>query len=94
MMLTILGLAILLASAALYVRLQWRALRTWRGLSRAFAALPLLGWLVFFQNAAAASSTSYITPSLLPIDLWAACINGVIFLLVVEAVIRPRRRVY
>lgn len=91
MLLVILGFVILLATAALYVRLQWRALQGWRGFSRALAAAPFIGWFVFFQKAAAASPTSYITPSLLPIDLWAALINGIIFLLVVEAVLRPRR---
>ncbi len=92
MLLLILGFAILLATAVLYVRLQWRALQDWRGMGRALAMAPVLGWLVFFQNAAAASPTSYITPSLLPIDLWAALVNGIIFLVVVEAVVRPRHR--
>lgn len=94
MLLTILGLAILLASAALYVRLQWRALRDWRGRKRALAALPVIGWLTFFQNAAAASPTSYITPSLLPIDLWAAFVNGALILFLADALLRPRRRPY
>lgn len=92
MLILTLGFLILLASAALYFRLQWRALQSWRGIGRALAVVPFLGWFVFFQNAASASPTNYITPSLLPIDLWVAFINGVIFLLVVDAVLRPHRR--
>lgn len=92
MLILMLGFVILLASAALYVRLQWRALQQWRGVSRALAMVPLVGWLVFFQKAAAASPTNYITPSLLPVDFWAALVNAVIFLMVVEALFRQRRR--
>jgi len=92
MLILMLGFAILFASAVLYVRLQWRALQNWRGFSRALATVPLIGWLVFFEKAAAANPTNYITPSLLPIDLWTALVNGVIFLMVVEALFRPRRR--
>ena len=91
MLISILGFLILLASAALYARLQWRALKSWRGIGRALAMVPFIGWLVFFQKAAAASPTNYITPSLLPIDFWAALVHGVIFLLVVDAVFRPSR---
>ncbi|MCH8684925.1 hypothetical protein [Pedomonas mirosovicensis] len=86
------GFLILLASAAIYLRLQCRALLNWRGIGRALAAAPLIGWIVFFQKAAAASPTSYITPSLLPIDLWGALFNAVIFLLVVEAAVIRRQR--
>lgn len=85
------GFLILLVSAAIYLRLQCRALLTWRGISRALAAAPLIGWIVFFQKAAAASPSSHITPSLLPVDLWGALFNAVVFLLVVEAMFRQRR---
>ena len=91
MLILMLGFPILLATAALYVRLQWRALQSWRGIGRALAMMPVVGWLIFFQKAAAASPTNHITPSLLPIDFWAALVNGIIFLLVVEAMFRPSR---
>lgn len=91
MLILTLGFLILLATAALYVRLQWRALQSWRGVGRALAVVPFFGWIMFFQKAAAASPTNYITPSLLPIDFWAALINAVIFLLVIDAMFRPGR---
>jgi len=94
MLILMLGFVILLASAVLYVRLQWLALQNWRGIKRALATVPLIGWFMFFQKAAAASPTNYITPSLLPIDLWAFLIHAVIFLLVVEALFGRRRRFY
>ncbi|HLU91236.1 MAG TPA: hypothetical protein VKZ46_01500 [Pedomonas sp.] len=92
MLVLIPGFLILLASAVAYARLQWRALRNWRGIGRVLAMVPLLGWFVFFQKAAAASPTNYITPSLLPVDLWASLINAVIFLAVAEALLGQKRR--
>ncbi|MGK2284655.1 hypothetical protein [Pedomonas sp. V897] len=92
MLYMVISFVVLLASAAVYLRLQCRALLTWRGTRRALAAAPLIGWILFFQNAAAASPGSYITPSLVPIDLWGTLFNGVIFLLIADAVFGQRRR--
>lgn len=92
MMYMVIGITVLLVSAAVYLWLQWRALWTWRGVCRLFAGAPLIGWFLFFQNAANASPASHLTPSLVPVDLWGTLFNCVVFLLVADAFFGRRRR--
>lgn len=86
----LLGSIFLVLSALLYFRLQLRALLSWRGLRRVLAVMPLIGWMVFYQQAQAASPDGYITDNLLPIDLWCAFVNGAAFLFITGRIFERR----